>query len=1186
MEERFNFPKNEEEILRFWEKNKIFEKSLKQREKSPTFVFYEGPPTANGRPGIHHVLSRSFKDAVCRYKTMRGFYVRRRAGWDTHGLPVELEIEKELGFKSKSDIEKFGITEFNRKCKASVWKYKDEWEKITKRIAFWLDLKHPYITYENYYIETLWWIIKKIYEKKLLYQDYKVVPYCPRCGTSLSSHELALGYKKVREESVYVLFKVKNQKNTYFIVWTTTPWTLPANVALAVNPDFIYNQQIIADKTYIYYPSDNFVKFIGGFINSEKKENIENLGKIKKIRGEELVGLEYEPLYKFIKPNKKAHYVVAANFVSKEEGTGIVHIAPAFGEDDMNVAKKYDLPVLMTVDEKGNFIKQIKPWTGKFVKNADPLIIKDLEKRKVLFSRQSIEHDYPFCWRCSTPLLYWAKTSWFIKISALKDKLISNNQKINWIPFYIKEGRFGEWLKDVRDWAFSRERYWGTPLPVWQCQKCKNQKFIGSIDELENNSLKSGNRYFIMRHGKANSNHDGFVSSWPEKIKVFLTDEGKKQVEKSVSNLVKKIKKIDLIFSSDLLRTKETARIAAKILFASDKKKIIFDKRLREIDVGVFNGKKIEEYEKFFKSFVEKFHKAPEKGETLKDVQKRMFNFLSEIDKKYQNKNILIISHGDPLRVLEWFTKYSSNTISQELKEQKIEKVKELKTAKIREIKFQNLPYDENGDLDLHRPYIDKIEFICDKCKGKMQRVKDLIDVWFDSGAMPFAQVHWPFEKSQISKTKGQTLKIKPPKEYPADFIAEGVDQTRGWFYTLLAVSTLLEFGPSYKNVISLGLVLDKNGQKMSKSKGNVVDPWEIIEKYGSDTLRWYFYAVNGAGDSKLFNVADLLERQRKFLLILLNSYIYFETYGTKPDLKLLKNKLAVLDKWILARLNETILLVSKSMDAFDLTTSTRTIENLLDDLSRWYIRRSRDRFSSDEKIIVSTILYFVLINISKIIAPFVPFFADFIYQKLKKFEKKAAQSVHLCDFPIVSEKLIKKEILEKMKIIRKAAYLGLKLRAMAKIKVRQPLLEFYFYIPKVQFEKDYLNLLAEELNVKKVIFNKPSKTILNEKEGELETGLNTEITTDLKNEGMIREVIRNIQELRKEAKLTPKDKIFIDYFSENQDFINLLKQNESFIKKEVLAKQISFKAISKSYLIKRELKINGITLDLAINKS
>lgn len=901
-----SFPELEKNILDFWDKNKIFEKSLeKNKDKEKTclpagrFVFYEGPPTANGKPGIHHVLARSFKDIICRYKTMKGFYVARRAGWDTHGLPVEIEVEKALGISGKDKIEEYGVEKFNQKCRESVFKYKDEWEKLTKRIGFWIDMEKPYITYENSYIEKVWGILKEIYDKGLLYEGYKVVPYCPRCGSTLSSHEVAQGYKTVDDQSIYIKFKIKNPSafslnpNTYLLVWTTTPWTLPGNIALAVGADISYVE--------IENDGENLI------VSKDRLEKLFHSPKIiKEYKGTELEGIEYEPLFEnseFIKePSDKNFKVWAADFVTTEEGTGIVHIAPAFGEDDLALQNKAGFSVPMTVAPDGSMLFGV--GKSKFIKLADKDIKEDLRARDHLFKEESIRHEYPFCWRCDTPLMYYAKTSWFIAMSKLRDKLITNNEEINWIPSYIKEGRFGGWLKEAKDWALSRERYWGTPLPIWECE-CGEKTFIGSIDEL--------------------------------------------------------------------------------------------------------------------------------KSKALKNIEK----------------------------------------------------------------------------IDLHRPYVDDIKIKCPKCGKETTRVKDLIDVWFDSGSMPFASGEFP-------------------ENYPADFISEAIDQTRGWFYTILAISTLLDKGASYKNVICLGHVLDQHGKKMSKSKGNILDPWQIIDKYGTDSVRWFFFTVNAPGEPKRMADKDVAETSRKFNLILWNVYTFFVTYANidnwEPNGQK-KESSDILDKWILSYANNLTKIVQEKLDNYDVVTAAREIELFNTDLSTWYLRRSRKR--RDENF-YST-LYSVLVNLCKLIAPFTPFLAEEIYQNLNKTE---VESIHLGGFAEEGE--VDTKLLDEMKQVRYLAEKGRAFRAESGIRNRQPLASFTID-KKISIELQ--EILKEELNVTEITIGSEIK-------------LDTVITAELKKEGDFRDLLRVVQDLRKKAGLKAGENTNLLYETSSSIFKEIINQKKAEIEK------------------------------------
>jgi len=1131
MSEENTIPQNEEKTLVFWQQKDIFKKSLAARKKGKKMVFFEGPPTANGKPGIHHVLGRSFKDMFCRYFSMQGYYIERKAGWDTHGLPVEIEVEKKLGFTSKQDIEKYGIKEFNKKCKESVWTYKDEWERITQRIGFWLDLSDPYVTFENDYIESVWAILKKVWDKKLLYKGHKVVPFCTRCGTALSSHEVAQGYKETTDPSIYVKFKIKGEENTYFLVWTTTPWTLPSNVALAVGEKLEYKKiKIGAEFYYTYLLPKHITEY-------------EIIGKVA---GKDLLGKEYEPLYSFIPlGGKKAHYVVGADFVSTEDGTGIVHIAPAFGEDDMNIGKKYDLPVVMTVEESGKFKKEITPWAGIWVKKVDPSIIEELQGRGLMFFSDpaGIKHEYPFCWRCQSPLLYYAKDSWFIKMSALRKQLMDNNAKVNWVPAHLKEGRFGEWLREVKDWALSRERYWATPLPVWECGKCDNKEAVGSIDELEKKRYRAKNRFIIIRHGYSEGNHTGVLSCYPEKHFFKLMPEGEKKLKMSLIKLRLFLKKekagpVRAIYASDLTRTRQTAEMAKDILGADVP--IHFDERLREVHVGSFNNRPHKEYMDFFGNIKERFSKKPDGGETWNDVKRRMMDFIRAVDGAHKGETIIVVSHGDPIWILDGALHHCSED------EQLAWSYP--KTGSWRELDIKNYPYDDDGNLDVHRPYIDEIALKCSKCGGKMQRVRDVIDVWFDSGAMPFAQTHWPFEK-------------KKQLQYPSQFIAEGIDQTRGWFYTLLAIGTLMGRSAPYKTVISYGHVLDKEGKKMSKSKGNIVDPWDAITKFGSDGVRWYFYVVNQAGEPKRFDEKEVMEHVRKFLLLWQNTSKFLGLYtGKKIILRSALSPKNLLDKWIISRLNGTGKEVQKQMNAYDSTAAARRIEEFVDDCSVWYVRRSRKRFqqpkNAKDKAAAQETLAFVLFSLAKMCAPFVPFFSEEMYQQLKKIvsAKQLKESVHLERFPVFGVQ--DKKLEEAMKKARDIVALGHRLRAGAKIKVRQPLRALYIK-GSSPLSQELAEIIADELNVKEVRGGDIPASCATLTEGGVELGLDIAISEELWGEGVVREIVRNIQDARKKMSLRSKDIIAVSLAcpdtDEGRKILAVVRSYAATLKKEAL---------------------------------
>ena len=1137
----FNLPELEEKVLAFWKEKHIFEKSVKKGSK--TFRFWEGPPTANGRPGLHHVLARSFKDVVLRYKTMQGFLVPRKAGWDTHGLPVELQVEKQLGLKSKKDIEHYGIAEFNKKCKESVWQYKSEWEKLTERMGYWLDLEHPYVTYENSYVEALWGVIKKIYDRKLLYQGHKVVPWCPRCGTALSSHELAQGYKTVTDESVFVKFRIekpffaeatKGTKAPVCVLsWTTTPWTLPGNVALAVGKDIAYGLfRNIKTEEYVIVAVDRAEVLGKGF------------EKVESFKGRKLEGLSYKPLFDVPALKSDASYkVYAADFVTAQDGTGIVHTAVMYGEDDYELGKKIGLPQYHTVDEQGKFTKDVKGLSGMFVKSSETekKIFELLQKNKNLFKTESYEHEYPHCWRCGTPLLYYARGSWFVAMSKLRSKLQASNAKINWIPSHLQKGRFGEWLKDVKDWNFSRERYWGTPLPVWKCDSCGHTDVIGSFVELSKKADK-GNTFFIMRHGQATSNVEGWLAGGKEpksgKFRSKLTKTGIEQVGRAAQELKKK--KIDIIYTSPYCRTIQTARIISGVTGA----KVIFDKRLGEINSGIFNHKKVTERLKFYaldgREEIDKFSVAPEGGETLSQVRERVLDFFTKIAAEHRNQSVLIVSHGDTMWMLQSALEHFSNEQSLEHSFDML-----LKNAELKKLSYDNLPTDMSGRLDPHRPYVDEIEVRCEKCVmrdeksevGKMKRIPEVADVWFDSGAMPVAQEHSSF--AQIRNLRGI---------YPADYICEAIDQTRGWFYTLLAVATLLDVPPPpYRNVISVGLIHDKQGQKMSKSKGNVVDPWALMQKYGADAVRWYFFTVNDPGESKNFDEQDVVKTLRRFHMVAYNSYAFLSMYGKKGvSLSKPPSPSHILDAWILERLTQTTQLVVQHMDAYDVTRAALVLEAFTDDLSRWYIRRSRKRISNE-----SATLAYVLLQYAKLIAPFSPFFAEGLFQSLKKdFKGVPEESVHLSrlDFPTSNFQLPTSHL---MQWVRDTASAVLAKRAELGIKVRQPLAKLTVKnIPKAKRGsrvEEMLEVLKEEINVKDVVMDAKLGS---------EFELDIEITPELKAEGLLREFVRTVQGLRQDAGYQPKDRIQL-WVAGSEQIELLVKNNEKELMRQVGAKKM-----------------------------
>ena len=1125
----------EEKILEFWRENKTFEKSLEKESPEGEFVFYEGPPTANGKPGIHHLEARAFKDVMPRYKTMRGYHVRRKGGWDTHGLPVELQVEKQLGLSSKKMIEEYGVDKFNKECKKSVWQFLEYWNDFTKRIGYWVDQENPYVTYENSYIESLWSVVGRVAEQDLLYKDYKIVPWCPRCGTALSSHELAQGYKDVKDLSVTAKFKIQDEDNNFVLAWTTTPWTLPGNVALAVGEDIDYVKVEHEGEVLI--------------LAKERLSVFKEAPKIaSEFKGKDLVGLKYEPLFPFFDQTitgdekgklENAYKIYAADFVTTEDGTGVVHTAVMYGQDDFELGTQIGLPKHHLVTLEGNFIPGTGFLEGKFVKDETTAvdIIKDLAHRGLLFSKEKYEHSYPHCWRCKTALIYYARDSWYIRMSTpeIKNKLIEENKTINWEPAHIRDGRFGEWLREIKDWAISRERYWGTPLPVWE--SADGERFIvDSIQTLKRHTKKSGNSYFVMRHGGTVSNETHTVS-YSKEGNDGLTEKGLKQVANGAEELKKE--NIDLIITSPFARTRETAEIVRNDL-GLGKDAVIEDSRLQEIHPGQFDGGSWIEYHDYMADHGPGWFdkKIPGGGESLAEVKVRSAEALYELEEKYKDKNILIVTHGGPawlLFVTAGFDEPDNTQNAPKDLDAFHEEFRAFKNGEVRKLDFVPMPHDSEYNIDLHRPYIDDV--VLEKDGKEFKRTLEVMDVWFDSGAMPFAQDHYPFENKDRVDGKG----------FPADFISEAIDQTRGWFYTLHAVGVLMGKGKAYKNVICLGHLLDAEGKKMSKSLGNIVDPWVMMDKYGVDTLRLWMYSVNQPGESKSFDEKTVQVLHQQVFDLLYNVLAFYELFRDESleadELPASEN---ILDQWILARLHELVTNTTNWMDEYKLLEPTRATKDFIGDLSTWYLRRSRERIKNGDQEAKRT-LYFVLKNLVKLMAPSAPFAAEDIWQKLRK--DSDSESVHLANWPAfapVAEGDSEVDVIKDMQKVREMVSAALQIRQKSGLKVRQPLASVT--IKEKLPTSDFEDIMKEELNVKEVKHNAGIESV----------ELDTNITPELKEEGDFRELVRAVQDMRKKAGLKPEDEVVFAIETNKAGQALIEKFKDEFVK-TVGAKSIEF---------------------------
>lgn len=1132
--------KREEEILDFWLKNKIFEKSEEKGAPNGDFVFYDGPPFANGLPHYGHLLAGTIKDAIPRYKTMQGYSVRRKWGWDCHGLPVENLIEKQLKLKSKKDIEEIGVDVFNAAAQKDVLKYADEWRKIVPRMGRFVDMDDDYRTMDANYTESVWWVFSELNKKGLVTEGFKSMHLCPRCGTTLSNFEVAQGYADIKDFSVTVKLKLVEEKNTFLLAWTTTPWTLPGNMAAAVNKDEDYVSAELEDGSIVILGKERVENVL---IKKDVPHQI-----VREFKGKELVGKSYKPPFPYYEKkafdNKEnAWKVWHADYVSQEDGTGLVHIAPAFGAEDMDLASEHCIPLMHHVGLDGRFTDDVTDFKGLLVKpkdnkekgvdhtDTDVEIIKKLAHNGILFQKEKIEHSYPHCWRCNTPLLNYATSSWFVTVPDIKEKLIAANQTVNWIPHDIKDGRFGKWLEGVRDWAVSRARYWGAPLPVWKHPKTGECTFISSVEDLKSLTAKSGNTYNIMRHGESVLNTKETLNAEFD-IENGLTPEGKKQVEKVIKEL--KNKNIDLIFHSPLQRVRETAEMIREGLGLKSNQ-MTMEGRLKEISVGEFEGKKVSEYLAQYKTGVDRLTITPKGGENWTDVKRRVSEFMYEIEDVHKDKNILIISHNGVMQMLQaGALGLDDRSAGKHIEEDTLDLV----NAEVREINFVKLPHNEKYELDLHRPYIDEIEL--EKDGVILKRIPDVFDCWFESGAMPYAQMHYPFENKDI---------FDPTKNvgFPADFIAEGLDQTRGWFYSSLVLSVAL-FGKSpYKNVIVNGLALAEDGKKMSKSLQNYPDPMNVADIYGVDALRLYLLSspIVRAEDLN-FSEKGVQEVMRKNIGRLSNVLSFYELYKDEVTHEVNDDSENMLDQWILARLHEMNTTITKGMEQYELDRATRPISGFIDDLSTWYVRRSRDRYKGDDqndKALALGTTKYVLIETAKLIAPFMPFYADYLYKSLEDNK----ESVHLESWP--KGKKVDKKILEEMKDIREIVSLGLEQRDVIGVKVRQPLQTISFE------EKDFTDkeaahaIIMDEINVKGVLHTiSHAGTVV----------LNETLTPELIQEGNYRDLLRHVQALRKKEKLQPSDMVLLKVGTDKAGK-ELIDEFENELKKIAGLKDIVF---------------------------
>ncbi len=1179
-QENGQFAKREEEVLAFWNKHKIFEKSLAKPSPNGQFIFYDGPPFANGPIHYGHILTSVIKDALPRYRTMRGYHVSRRWGWDCHGLPVENFVEKELGFKTKRDIEEFGIDKFNIAARNGVLRHVAEWKRDITRIGRWADMENSYKTMDTDYTESVWWAFKNLYDRGLIYEGFKAMHLCPRCGTTLSNFEVAQGYKDVDDYAVTVKFPLVDEPNTSLLIWTTTTWTLPGNVAIAVNADAIYvkvkvgkefvivakerlstlqkSLQTLSEKSSDLAPSARQT-FLQEFANSSAPE-IE-----KELVGKELVGKYYTPPFDYFKGSIHHHKthafrVYSAPFVTLDSGTGIVHIAPAFGADDLALAQKEKIPLIHHVTDDGKFIATVTDFAQLSVKpkgrhmETDVKIIEHLDTFGILFAKEKINHSYPHCWRCETPLLNWASNSWFVKVSALKSKLLAENKKVDWVPEHIGTGRFHKGIGSAPDWAISRSRYWGAPIPVWQNTKTKEIKVMGSVEELLALTRRSGNQYFVMRHGESESNVKNILNS-NNSITFSLTENGKQ----GVLNTVQKLHAygIDMIITSPLVRTRETASIVQKELNLPDSA-VMVDERLREVSFGIFEGGSLDMWKASYTSFGDRFIHASEGGETYIEVRRRVGDCLFETERRYAHKKILFVTHDGPAGLLYGVSKMRTLEEAETRDQGDL-----LRTSEVKELPFVSFPHNEDFELDLHRPYIDNVVF-GNYLSGTWKRISHVFDCWFESGAMPFASNHYPFKKNGFDPKRMFGLF---PKGYPANFIAEGLDQTRGWFYSLIVLGTALFGKAPYKNVIVNGLILASDGQKMSKRLKNYPDPMDVVSKFGADALRYYLLSSPiTRGEDLKFSIRGVEEVSKKLLMRLYNVRAFYDLYsegtvsanGTSRGNK----SMAVLDQWILSRLGELVRDTTSGFEKYELDLATRPLAGFIDDLSTWYIRRSRDRFKKDgeDKTQALATTRFVLYTLAQVMAPVLPFFAEDLYKSVK--EECDEESVHLSKWP--TEMHVHQSFITGMVQVRAICSQGLELREKAGIKVRQPLARLSVKV--FTNGNGFGDLIAEEVNVKEVVVNSTQVD---------EVVLDTMLTPELRDEGIVRDMVRMIQEFRKKEGLSIGDRPVLTITTTAEGEIFFKKHKNTLIAETGLANM--FIIVETSTEEDTSLKLSGL---------